>query len=69
MERAQALPASTSFFQPNVVAGNLDQVGRLANASDDVTVEVGVYHRDSFSHRGRGEYFGFRISDFGFADP
>jgi len=53
VERAQALPASTSFFQPNVVADNLNEVGRLANASDDVTVEVGIHHRGSFSHRER----------------
>jgi hypothetical protein len=46
-----------------VISHNLDKVRRLADTSDHITVEVGIYHAGSFSHRGRGEDFEFRISN------
>jgi len=54
VERAQTFPAAAPLFQTNVVANNLDKVRRLTDASDDITVQVSIYHSGSFSHRGRG---------------
>jgi hypothetical protein len=60
VERAQALPAAAPLFQTNVISHNLDKVRRLADTSDHITVEVGIYHAGSFSHRGL-EAWGLRL--------
>jgi len=52
VERAQPLPRAALLFQPDMLARNIDEVGGLADAGDDIAVEVSVDHSSSFSHSG-----------------